>query len=246
MYVCVYVCMCVCVYVCMCVCVYVCVCVCVCNDITLQEHYAPSPPPCGLAEKRQPESSSTLLLSRHLGRLRNGLHPFPPGAAPADGTSSTPHTPIQFQNAGQLELAVRASGLPTRTLPVSREFDPVWQFVDAHVPAAARGFFLERDSPAPPSAGASPALHGGLESDAAGGGHTEGGADGKLPPLAVVGLNHVSIETTNVARLRAFYTEVVGLRELPRPDFGFGGAWLALSASVALHIIERDPLKPEV
>jgi hypothetical protein len=72
------------------------------------------------------------------------------------------------------------------------------------------------------------------------------GGEGKLPRLAVVGLNHVSIETSDVARLRAFYAHVVGLQELKRPDFGFGGAWLQLSPSVALHIIERDPLKPEV
>jgi hypothetical protein len=70
--------------------------------------------------------------------------------------------------------------------------------------------------------------------------------EGKLPRLAVVGLNHVSIETDNVSRLREFYAQVVGLQELKRPDFGFGGAWLRLSSSVALHIIQRDPLKPEV
>jgi catechol 2,3-dioxygenase-like lactoylglutathione lyase family enzyme len=65
------------------------------------------------------------------------------------------------------------------------------------------------------------------------------------PPLAILGLNHVSFETRNVATLAAFYEHVLGLQRLERPGFGFGGAWFALGSSgLQLHLIERDPLKP--
>jgi len=65
------------------------------------------------------------------------------------------------------------------------------------------------------------------------------------PPLEIVELNHVSFETRNVAQLTEFYENVLGLPRLPRPDFGFGGAWFKLGPNgVQLHIIERDPLKP--
>ena len=52
------------------------------------------------------------------------------------------------------------------------------------------------------------------------------------PPLDVAGVNHVSLETRNVARLSDFYAQVVGLRAIPRPDFGFGGAWFQLPQQV--------------
>jgi hypothetical protein len=67
--------------------------------------------------------------------------------------------------------------------------------------------------------------------------------DGRRPPpafssaaglrrLDVAGVNHVSLETRNVARLSDFYAQVVGLRAIPRPDFGFGGAWFQLPQQV--------------
>ena len=57
-------------------------------------------------------------------------------------------------------------------------------------------------------------------------------AAGRPPPLDVAGVNHVSLETRNVARLSDFYAQVVGLRAIPRPDFGFGGAWFQLPQQV--------------
>jgi hypothetical protein len=108
-----------------------------------------------------------------------------------------------------------------------------------HVPLEHGGLFSGRHACTKGVAGV-------FEGDSVRRGFVVCGGKVKLPRLAVVGLNHVSIETSDVARLRAFYAQVVGLQELKRPDFGFGGAWLQLSPSVALHIIERDPLKPEV
>lgn len=41
------------------------------------------------------------------------------------------------------------------------------------------------------------------------------------------GLFHVAIKTADLARSRAFWCQLIGLREVPRPDFGYPGAWLA-------------------
>jgi len=66
-------------------------------------------------------------------------------------------------------------------------------------------------------------------------------------PLSITGVNHISRETCDVERLASFYREVLGLAQIPRPDFGFGGAWFQLPGggkSTTLHIIQRDPQKP--
>jgi catechol 2,3-dioxygenase-like lactoylglutathione lyase family enzyme len=56
-------------------------------------------------------------------------------------------------------------------------------------------------------------------------------------------LHHVSVCVTDLARARRFYGEVVGLRELPRPDLGFPGAWYAVGTTQELHLIVHPPSK---
>ena len=41
------------------------------------------------------------------------------------------------------------------------------------------------------------------------------------------GLFHLAIKTADLAATRAFWVDVIGLRDVPRPDFGYPGAWLA-------------------
>jgi glyoxylase I family protein len=56
-------------------------------------------------------------------------------------------------------------------------------------------------------------------------------------------LHHVSVCVTDLPRSRHFYGEVVGLRELPRPDLGFPGAWYAVGENQELHLIVHPPSK---
>ena len=49
-------------------------------------------------------------------------------------------------------------------------------------------------------------------------------AETKLPLATVHGLYHIAIKTENLAATRKFYTDIIGLREFPRPDFGYPGA----------------------
>lgn len=46
--------------------------------------------------------------------------------------------------------------------------------------------------------------------------------------LAVLELNHVTLYVRDLEVSVAFYGTVLGLPRLPRPDFGFAGAWFAL------------------
>lgn len=53
----------------------------------------------------------------------------------------------------------------------------------------------------------------------------------------VTGLFHVAVKTSNLAATRAFWCGVIGLTEMPRPDFGYPGAWLAVPLPGGLGIL---------
>ncbi len=55
-------------------------------------------------------------------------------------------------------------------------------------------------------------------------------------------VSHISVTVTNLEDAKAFYGRVLGLREIPRPDFRFPGAWYALDGDLALHITVKDAL----
>ncbi|MEM8581561.1 MAG: VOC family protein [Pseudomonadota bacterium] len=53
----------------------------------------------------------------------------------------------------------------------------------------------------------------------------------------VTGLFHVAVKTSNLQATRRFWCEVIGLTEMPRPDFGYPGAWLAVPLPGGLGIL---------
>mmetsp|Transcript_33473 Transcript_33473/g.94726 ORF Transcript_33473/g.94726 Transcript_33473/m.94726 type:complete len:623 (+) Transcript_33473:71-1939(+) len=175
------------------------------------------------SEARTQECARCLLLSRHLGRVRSGLHP---------GCKSSPKDGVSF------EALVRSSGLCARTLPTGELFLPVWDFLRSRLPESARGCFLRSEGTGLPRTLKRKADNIGDRS----------GTPMRIPPGAepvqITCVNHISRETADVERLRRFYSTVLGLKALRRPDFGFGGAWLEIQPGIALHIIELDPDKP--
>jgi catechol 2,3-dioxygenase-like lactoylglutathione lyase family enzyme len=56
--------------------------------------------------------------------------------------------------------------------------------------------------------------------------------------VAITGLDHVNIRTMELARTRAFFTEVLGLTVGWRPDFPFGGTWLYAGGRDVVHLVE--------
>jgi glyoxylase I family protein len=41
-----------------------------------------------------------------------------------------------------------------------------------------------------------------------------------------------------------FYTEIIGLQQIERPDLGFPGAWFQLGENQQLHILKLDNIDP--
>ena len=60
--------------------------------------------------------------------------------------------------------------------------------------------------------------------------------------MPVSGLFHIAVKTNNLDATVRFYEDVVGLKSVWRPDFGYPGAWLATPEGVAImHIYAGGP-----
>lgn len=55
--------------------------------------------------------------------------------------------------------------------------------------------------------------------------------------MAIVGMNHFTVLSHDLARTKQFYMDVLGLTEGFRPDLGFPGAWLYSGEQAVLHVI---------
>jgi len=66
-------------------------------------------------------------------------------------------------------------------------------------------------------------------------------------PLPLTGLHHIAVLTKRLDESRAFYCDLLGFREIPRPPFHFGGAWL-WNYGLQIHLIvdeqQHDPTGP--
>lgn len=59
--------------------------------------------------------------------------------------------------------------------------------------------------------------------------------------LEIDKLHHVAVPVSNLERSKAFYTDVLGLKEIPRPAFSFDGAWYQVGDRELHLIVARDP-----
>ncbi len=51
-------------------------------------------------------------------------------------------------------------------------------------------------------------------------------------------LDHVNVRTSRLDETRAFYRDVLGMREGDRPPFSFGGAWMYLAERPVVHLVQ--------
>ena len=58
--------------------------------------------------------------------------------------------------------------------------------------------------------------------------------------MTITRLHHSAVCVTDIARSKRFYGEVLGLQEIPRPDFDFEGAWYEFADGSQLHLIVHD------
>jgi catechol 2,3-dioxygenase-like lactoylglutathione lyase family enzyme len=59
------------------------------------------------------------------------------------------------------------------------------------------------------------------------------------PALPITAVNHVARITKRVDASRAFYRDVLGFREVARPNFDFPGAWL-YNYGIMIHLIYNE------
>lgn len=62
--------------------------------------------------------------------------------------------------------------------------------------------------------------------------------------MALSSLDHCAIRTAKLAETRAFYVDVLGLRDGDRPDFPFPGNWLYVEGVAVVHLVGIDPDDP--
>lgn len=63
--------------------------------------------------------------------------------------------------------------------------------------------------------------------------------------IEFVKLHHVSLVIKDLETSKRFYSDVLGLRQLPRPGFKFPGAWYALGDR-QLHLIQEPSPEKEL
>jgi len=59
--------------------------------------------------------------------------------------------------------------------------------------------------------------------------------------LTITGMNHFTVLTDDVGATVAFYRNLLGLAEGPRPPLGFPGAWLYAGGQAVLHVVGGRP-----
>jgi catechol 2,3-dioxygenase-like lactoylglutathione lyase family enzyme len=63
--------------------------------------------------------------------------------------------------------------------------------------------------------------------------------------MTVTEMNHFTVLSDDLGRTLAFYVELLGLREGPRPALGFPGAWLYAGERPVLQVIAGRSLPSE-
>ncbi len=60
-----------------------------------------------------------------------------------------------------------------------------------------------------------------------------------LPPLPLEAVNHLGLMSRRIEESKHFWRDVMGFREVSRPNFDFAGAWL-YNYGLMIHIIYND------
>lgn len=61
--------------------------------------------------------------------------------------------------------------------------------------------------------------------------------------MMLTGVQHVSINVTDLDRARSFYLDKLGLSTLPRPELAVDGIWLAAGEQEIHLVVSDDPTR---
>lgn len=56
--------------------------------------------------------------------------------------------------------------------------------------------------------------------------------------MEITQLDHVNVRTSRLDDMIRWYETILGLENGPRPEFGFGGAWLYAEGNAMVHLVE--------
>jgi catechol 2,3-dioxygenase-like lactoylglutathione lyase family enzyme len=59
--------------------------------------------------------------------------------------------------------------------------------------------------------------------------------------LDIETIHHVALAVSDLARAKAFYGTLLGMKEIPRPNFPFDGAWYSTGSRDLHLIVSNDP-----
>jgi len=60
--------------------------------------------------------------------------------------------------------------------------------------------------------------------------------------MSIQAMDHFTVLARDLAATKAFYIELLGFTDGPRPPFDFPGAWLYIGDRAVLHIVAGRPL----
>lgn len=63
--------------------------------------------------------------------------------------------------------------------------------------------------------------------------------------MAIAGMNHFTVLSGSLDATKAFYVDILGLKEGYRPPLGFPGVWLYVGDQAVLHVIAGRKLPSE-
>lgn len=64
--------------------------------------------------------------------------------------------------------------------------------------------------------------------------------------MEILALDHAALNVSNLEISKKFYSDGLGLKEIPRPNFDFEGIWYGLGKDQQLHlIVQKDLPKAE-
>ena len=63
--------------------------------------------------------------------------------------------------------------------------------------------------------------------------------------MPVTSMNHFTVLAEDLELTKAFYIDLMGLQEGPRPPLGFPGAWLYAGQTPVLHVVAGRQLPPD-